>query len=319
VIEAILGNKINNQFNPNLANIIYRAAFEHFTEIGYEIEKNFREGGWALVLFGKDELGREVAIKVPKVNKDSGLRVAQTRSSEEARIIKELPHENIIEIYEEGNFQSGTPYMVQEYGGETLDKFVEGKKFDEYAGLLLTILEVSKFIADKDVVHRDLKANNITVNEEGIPKIIDFGLAVKGANFRIGRRVYHRFGSSKIAKLFRADEDVNLSKLISQDITHNVGCAAYMAPEVIAGGYPDESSQIFSLGVVFNELVAGCHPYHKDYMVPSVVCRLLATDITPIGMICKIPKKWSMVIDRMVKVDPEQRYQKFEDVLADMR
>ena len=268
----------------------------------YTVIAKLGEGGMGEVYRARDtRLGRDVALKVlpPEVTKEAG---RLERFDREARAIAALNHPHIVTIYstEEAD---GVRFLTME--------LVEGKTLSEVivpGGLpVARFLEIALQIADaltaahqKQITHRDLKPGNVMVTHDDRVKVLDFGLA--------------RVGETEVAELSLAATHA--------PITHQgmlVGTMPYMSPEQVEGQTPDPRSDLFSLGVIFYEMLSGERPF-KGSSSPALMSAILRD--TPPG-ICEVrtdvPEALGRLISRCIEKRREDRVQTARDVFNELR
>ena len=215
----------------------------------YEVQQIIGRGGMADVYLGQDaRLGRQVAIKILKSSLSTDPKFRE-RFRLEAMAVSKMSHPSIVRVFDAGDEEnnisaenqvgSTTPYIVMEYvRGHLLSSLMSQGKFEErhvlkVANGVLTALEVSH---KAGIVHRDIKPANIMISEEGTVKVMDFGIA---------RAV--------------SDATENL-----EQTTSILGTALYLSPEQARGQEPDTRTDLYSLGVVMYELLAGRPPFSSD-------------------------------------------------------
>jgi len=209
-------------------------TFDH-----YQIQAHLAQGGMADVYSAKDLVtGNDVVLKIPD-RMMIGDPAQYERFQRELEVTKTLHHPAIQHGLESGQFNR-TPYLVTEWiDGRSMREVVESEAplaVDKAIALIRKIADGLAYIHDHDVVHRDLKPENILISKDGQPVIIDFGLALtKG-----GRRVTY----------------ANLSA--------TAGTPDYMAPEQVEGHRGDKRTDIYSLGIMLYELLAGRPPFTGD-------------------------------------------------------
>jgi serine/threonine protein kinase len=252
----------------------------------YHIIEKLGEGGMAVVYKAYDtRLESEVAIKfirterlVPEVA-DKALK----RFEREAKALAKLSHPNIVRVTDYGE-QDGRPYLVMPYlSGGTLKQKLQGKPmaWREAARLLLPIAEALDYAHHQSILHRDIKSSNILITDSGAPMLADFG----------------------VAKLFEAEDTVDLT-----GTGVGIGTPEYMAPEQ-GRGQTDVRSEVYSLGVVFYELITGRKPYTAD--TPLAVLIMQATDPLqpPHKFVPNLPSDVEGVIYKSLAKTPDARYQ----------
>ena len=195
------------------------------------------KGGAGTVYLGRDqELERDVAIKV--LFKRFGSPTQQERFTREARSAASLSHPGLVSVYEVGQ-EDDYYFIVMEYiDGPTLQDVIEGRspspEFDrDSARIVLEVAEALAYAHSRGIIHRDVKPGNIMLDQTGRPRITDFGLAQTSGS-----------------------EDTNLTQTGTL-----LGTATYVSPEQVMGQASDGRSDIYSLGVVFCELLTGKTPF----------------------------------------------------------
>ncbi len=257
----------------------------------YHLIEKIGEGGMAVVYKSLDtQLERYVAIKVIQPYQEHKEQFL-TRFKREARSLAKLNHPNIIKILDFGE-ESGTTYLVLDLvEGETLrSKLDRPITFSEAIDLLIPIAKALGYAHSKGIVHRDIKPSNILIGTNGELMLSDFG----------------------IAKILQADETVDLT---GQGV--GIGTPEYMAPEQGMGELIDQRSDIYSLGVVFYEMVTGRKPYSA--VTPMAVLHKQMSEPLPRPRSFNdgIPDEAEKILIKVLSKDPDLRYQSMEEfVLA---
>jgi len=262
----------------------------------YEIISELGRGGMGIVMKGKDpKIDRLVALKIIKFEDiiDSGReKELIERFYIEARAAGKLTHPNIVTIYDVGE-ESGMSFIAMEFveGRDLADILRKEKKvpFKRAANLIIQIAEGLAFAHERGIIHRDIKPGNILIQENDKVKITDFGLA----------------------RLQSAGSVTQTG--------HAVGSPLYMSPEQVQSHPMDGRSDIFSLGVMFYELVTGVKPFEADSLT-SIIFKIIQEDPLPPSKYDKrISPSAEAVISKMMVKDPEQRYRSCGDVAKDLK
>lgn len=252
----------------------------------YRVLEKIAAGGMGEVFLAEDlNLGRKAAIKLlPEGFEKDPERVL--RFEQEARTASSLNHPNILVIYEIGR-ENGRCFMATEFvRGKNLRHFVGKRKLTndqiaEYATQITAGLSVAH---DAGIVHRDLKPENIMVTDDGLIKILDFGLAKQTA--------------------IQPEVDARAIAKTATGIV--VGTVPYMSPEQARGLPLDGRSDLFSLGTVLYELLSGHRPY--DGATPSdTLVAILEKDPLPLNV--PVPDWLAEILDRCLRKNPDERYQ----------
>jgi eukaryotic-like serine/threonine-protein kinase len=258
----------------------------------YEITGILGRGGMGVVYRAEDKrIGRQVAIKTLTEN-FSGQPEMLERFYREAQA-GILQHPNIVIVYDLGD-EDGVPFIVMEYvSGEPLDKLISSGRHISMIEKLSIIEQVCAALGyahQRGVVHRDIKPANVIVQQDGIAKLVDFGIA----------RVQ---GSSSEGGLTR---------------TGNViGTIHYIAPERLRGKPFDGRSDIFATGIMLYYLLAGQLPFTGEDM--SVLQKLVNEPHPPLSnFLANYPPQLDAILDRALAKDPEQRYATAEEFAADL-
>ncbi|MBR5967768.1 MAG: Stk1 family PASTA domain-containing Ser/Thr kinase [Lachnospiraceae bacterium] len=256
----------------------------------YEIIDKVGSGGMADVYKAKcHRLNRYVAIKILKSEFSSDQNFVQ-KFRAEAQSVAGLSHPNIVSVYDVGD-DDGLHYIVMELvEGITLKKFIERKgKLDvkETVGIAIQIAQAMEAAHAHHIVHRDIKPQNIIISREGKVKVADFGIA-KAAT----------------------------SNTISQNA---LGSVHYLSPEQARGGYSDERSDIYSLGITLYEMLTGQVPFAGDNSV-SVALLHIQSEATPVQQLNpEVPTSVDRIVQKCMQKKPERRYQNASELIRDLK
>jgi len=270
------------------------------TKLGpYEIQSLIGSGGMGEVYRALDSrLQRTVAIKILPAHLASNADL-RARFEQEARSISSLQHPNICVIHDIGN-QGGVHFIVMEYvSGKTLDKLIPSG--DMATDLALKYgLQIADALARAHaagIVHRDLKPANIMVDESGLVKILDFGLAKPTGN-----------SSSQSDAMTMATTPGMI-----------VGTAAYMSPEQAEGKPIDARSDVFSFGAVFYEMLTGKRAFEGQSSA-ALLAAITRDDPKPLGAMRRdAPPEIQRIVARCLKKDPAARYASGTELATDLR
>ncbi len=255
----------------------------------YRILEKLGEGGMGVVYKAEDtKLKRTVAIKfLPKTLSAHG--EERERFTLEAQAASALNHPNVATIYEIDDFEDET-FIVMEYvEGRTLRDAKQGLSIRQIADIGIQIAEGLAAAHEKGIVHRDVKPENIMVRKDGRVQVMDFGLA----KLR---------GVSKLTKM-----------------GSTVGTIAYMSPEQVQGIETDHRTDIFSLGVLLYELVAGQLPFKGGHEA-AVMYEIVNQEPLPLSSSRQdIEPELVRIIMKCLEKDREERYHSVKDVAVDLK
>jgi serine/threonine protein kinase/tetratricopeptide (TPR) repeat protein len=271
----------------------------------YRILDRLGKGGMGEVYLAEDtNLGRRVAIKFPTLT--SNERDFRARFLREARSISELSNPHIATLFDYGETSEGRPFLVMEFvQGRTLARIM--RKGEMTLRLALQIVEdVALALSEahgRGIVHRDIKPQNIMVNDRGQVKVLDFGLA-KQLN----------------------DDQITVSEPEAQTLLNLhtrsgalVGTPAYLSPEQAMGGNVDGRSDIFALGGVFYECVTG-QPAFPGTSLIEIAANVIHVEPPPPSTVNpELPPELDSVILRALSKNVEKRYQSADELIAAVR
>lgn len=256
----------------------------------YEILEKIGTGGMSDVYKAKDhKLNRLVAVKVLKQEfSENANFVSKFRI--EAQAAAGLAHPNIVNVYDVGE-EEGIYYIVMELvEGITLKKYIEKKSRLSVKEAVSIGIQVSMGIEaahNNHIIHRDIKPQNIIISKEGKVKVTDFGIA-KAAT--------------------------------SNTITSNVmGSVHYTSPEQARGGYSDEKSDIYSLGVTMFEMLTGRVPFNGETTVAIAIKHIQEEMPSPRDYVPGIPVSVERIVFKCCQKSPDRRYQSMGDLIVDLK
>jgi len=258
----------------------------------YEILRKIGSGGMAEVYLAHDRhLDRDVALKVLHSRHAEDESFIE-RFRREASNAASLNHPNIVQIYDRGEAE-GTYYIAMEYleGRPLKDLIVRYAPLqtEHVVSIATQILEALRFSHRKHIVHRDIKPQNIVVDDEGRVKVTDFGIARAG-------------GASRLT-----------------DTGSILGTAHYLSPEQAQGIPVEAASDLYSLGVVIYEMATAHLPFTGDNPVAIAMQHVHDLPIAPRSRVPSIPENLEHVILRALAKAPEQRYLTADAFLEDLR
>jgi serine/threonine protein kinase len=274
----------------------------------YRILSLLGAGGMGEVYLAEDmQLGRKIALKLlPKEFTQDRERLY--RFEREARAASALNHPNIITIFEIGRVNDIYFIATEFIDGQTLRQRIRSAlvKTGEALDVAMQVASALVTAHRAGIVHRDIKPENVMVRRDGIVKLLDFGLV---------KLIAHPSAECSVA----GDNDVLSEEQIKTDPGRMMGTARYMSPEQIRGQEVDGRSDIFSLGVVLYELVAGIAPF-GGATSGEVMAAILTRDPPPLTRYCReAPAELERVVGKAMAKDREARYQVVEDLLNDLK
>ena len=256
----------------------------------YEILEKIGMGGMSDVYKAKDhKLNRLVAVKVLKQEFSENATFV-SKFHVEAQAAAGLMHPNIVNVYDVGE-EDGNHYIVMELvEGITLKKYIEKKARLSVKEAISIAIQVSMGIEaahNNHIIHRDIKPQNIIISKEGKVKVTDFGIA-KAAT--------------------------------SNTITSNVmGSVHYTSPEQARGGYSDEKSDVYSLGVTMFEMLTGRVPFNGETTVAIAIKHIQEDMPSPCDYVPEIPRSVEQIVIKCCQKSPDRRYQNMHDLIVDLK
>ena len=261
----------------------------------YEIERRVGRGGMADVFLARDLLlDRQVAIKVlfPEFAVDPNF---VERFRREAQAAANLSHPNIVNVYDWGK-HSGTYFITMEYvQGRTLAEILRTNKqltAKQAAEIASEVAAALGFAHEAGLAHRDIKPANILIGSNGQVKVADFG----------------------IARAMNSATEANLTQAGAV-----MGTASYFSPEQAQGAQPDPRSDLYSLGIVMYEMVAGRPPFTGENPV-GIAYKQVHDAPTPLNKIVEgIPRPFEAIVAKLLAKDPKLRYPSAVALRDDLR
>lgn len=255
----------------------------------YEILGLIGSGGMAYVYKARNiNTNEAVAIKVLKreyCDNEEYIR----KFNNEARAVKPLKHPNIVQIYEVGNV-GNVHYIAREYvNGITLEDYIKNHptvSWEKCFEITKQLLQAVECAHGQHVIHRDIKPMNIMICEDGTVKLSDFGIAKAVTNATI------------------------------EATKNSVGSIHYVSPEHARGGFVDERSDIYSIGVTMYEMIVGAVPFDGDTQVAIALKHLSGKFIQPHDVDPEIPMGVNDIIVQALMKDPGLRFQSATDMLG---
>ena len=256
----------------------------------YEVLERIGMGGMSDVYKAKDhKLNRHVAVKVLKQEFSENTNFV-SKFRVEAQAAASLMHPNIVNVYDVGE-DNGVYYIVMELvDGITLKKYIEKKARLSVREALSIAIQACMGIEaahNNHIIHRDIKPQNIIISKDGKVKVTDFGIA-KAAT--------------------------------SNTITSNVmGSVHYTSPEQARGGYSDERSDIYSLGITIFEMLTGRVPFNGETTVAIAIKHIQEDLPSPRDFVPEIPVSVEQIVFKCCQKSPDRRYQSMGELITDLK
>ncbi|MGI6571193.1 MAG: Stk1 family PASTA domain-containing Ser/Thr kinase [Caldicoprobacterales bacterium] len=258
----------------------------------YELLEKTGGGGMAVVYKAKCHLlNRYVAVKILRPDLVENEEFVE-RFKRESQSAASLSHPNIVNMYDVGQ-ENDIHYIVMEYvDGMTLKDYIRRKgrlSSEEAVRIACQICAGLHHAHENNIVHRDIKPQNILINKEGIAKVADFGIA---------RAV--------------------TSSTVTMAGANVIGSVHYFSPEQARGGYVDKKSDIYSLGIVLYEMVTGVVPFEGDSAISVALKHIQEKVIPPVEINPNIPRSIQFIIERAIEKELKNRYDNAAEMLDDL-
>ena len=260
----------------------------------YELIEKIGEGGMAIVYKARDnKLSRLVAVKILKKefanNKD-----ISDKFKKEATAVANFSDANIVNVLDVGHEEEGNiDYFVMEYvNGKTLKELIVEKGKLNYSVAISISIQIAKALEcahKNNIIHRDVKPQNILVTESGIVKVTDFGIAKSSTSATI------------------------------TNTTTIMGSAHYLSPEQAKGTFIDSRSDIYSLGIVLYEMVTGVLPFDGESPVTIALKHIQAEPTEPKRYNPSIPESLNNLIIKSMSKESTNRYQSCRELINDLQ
>ena len=271
----------------------------------YRIVSRIGAGGMGEVYLAQDtKLDRKVALKILPADVSS-LRDRMERFVREAKSAAALNHPNIAQVHEIGE-HNGIHFIAMEFiNGVTLRHRLSSSRLNlnEVLDICIQVTNALATAHQAGIIHRDMKPENIMIRPDGIVKVLDFGLA---------KLTTH--------ELRDVDTEASTKTILKTDPGTVVGTAVYMSPEQARGIPVDERTDIFSVGVVLYEMVAGCLPFAGSTSSEVLASILSDKEPQPLARYAReVPAELERVVSKALRKDKDERYQTIKDFLLDLK
>jgi serine/threonine-protein kinase len=256
----------------------------------YRILHPLGEGGAGMVYLaerGEAGVRQRVALKLLRHSAANGLE----RFRAEQRILAGLRHPNIAHFIDGGVLANGQPYLAVEYvDGVTIDRWCARQPLAARVDAFLAVCAAVSHAHAQLVIHRDLKPANILVDTDGVPKLLDFG----------------------IARLL--GDDPALARTATRALT-----PVYASPEQVHGEPLGTATDVYSLGAVLYELATGVRPYSDARSDVALLQAIAAGELAPPSRVARVPADVEAIIQKATRREPAQRYASVAELADDLR
>lgn len=257
----------------------------------YEIIELIGRGGMAYVYKAKDrKLNRYVAVKVLREEYTENEQFIK-KFDRESQAAAGLSHPNIVSVYDVG-VEGDIYYIIMEYvDGITLKQYLNKKGHLDYKEATRFIIDVAaalKCAHEHKIIHRDIKPHNILLTRDLVPKVADFGIA-------------RAITSSTVTMT-----------------NQTMGSVHYISPEQARGGFVDERSDLYSLGIMYYELLTGQLPFDEENTVTIAIKHIQEELVPPKEILLDIPASVNDIVVKLTHKKPEDRYQNMDELIDDL-
>lgn len=257
----------------------------------YEIIELIGRGGMAYVYKAKDrKLNRYVAVKVLREEYTENEQFIK-KFDRESQAAAGLSHPNIVSVYDVG-VEGDIYYIIMEYvDGITLKQYLNKRGHLDYKEATRFIIDVAaalKCAHEHKIIHRDIKPHNILLTRDLVPKVADFGIA-------------RAITSSTVTMT-----------------NQTMGSVHYISPEQARGGFVDERSDLYSLGIMYYELLTGQLPFDEENTVTIAIKHIQEELVPPKEILPDIPASVNDIVVKLTHKKPEDRYQNMDELIDDL-
>ena len=257
----------------------------------YEIVELIGRGGMAYVYKARDlKLNRYVAVKVLREEYTENEQFIK-KFDRESQAVACLSHPNIVGVYDVG-VQDNIYFIIMEYvDGITLKQYLMRKGRLDYTEATRFVMDISNALRcahENKIIHRDIKPHNILLTRDLVPKVADFGIA-------------RAITSSTVTMT-----------------NQTMGSVHYISPEQAKGGFVDERSDLYSLGILYYELLTGKLPFDEENTVTIAIKHIQEEIVPPKVLEPKIPERVNQIVVKLTQKKPDERYQNTDELMEDL-
>ncbi|MBC3804734.1 Stk1 family PASTA domain-containing Ser/Thr kinase [Acetobacterium fimetarium] len=257
----------------------------------YEIVELIGRGGMAYVYKARDlKLNRYVAVKVLREEYTENEQFIK-KFDRESQAVACLSHPNIVGVYDVG-VQDNIYYIIMEYvDGITLKQYLMRKGRLDYVEATRFVMDISNALRcahENKIIHRDIKPHNILLTRDLVPKVADFGIA-------------RAITSSTVTMT-----------------NQTMGSVHYISPEQARGGFVDERSDLYSLGILYYELLTGKLPFDEENTVTIAIKHIQEQIVPPKELEPRIPESVNQIVLKLTQKKPDDRYQNTDELMEDL-